>query len=436
MNEVTQIHLGRQAYTIAADAHVALRIYLRAIKEEAGNEVADEVELRMAELLAEQGIVGEKVILISDVDSLKVQLGLPQDFKDESDSDAADNTLPDTSKNPTKRLFRDTQNGMVAGVSSGLGAFFGVDVWFVRILFIITTLAWGWGLLLYLALWLLVPEAKTSSDRLRMQGKAVTVDSLKRAAESADVPGTAERFARKVSPFLNSVFYAILKIVGGLAVLMGLALLFGLITGSVYLALHNWQITAENLFPVGTTERFAVGAGLIWLALVALFTILIGVAMIRRKWPIAPWATGVLFGLLFVGLAAGISLGADIAPKVQSRVDAAHHTRTMSVASFSNLVASGNVMVDVEQSDNYRVSMSYIGNPDISKVYINSTDGTLHIDSSRLKDRTDCSIICAYPNYDFHITVYTPVAPKWDSSTAPISGGYIFFPEDTTLNVQ
>ena len=433
MNEVTQIHLGRQPYTIAADAHAVLRAYLKAIKEEAGTDVANEVELRMAELLTEQGITGDKVILLADVDSLKKQLGLPQDFKDES----SDEDVPqeNETKSSAKRLFRDTQTGMIAGVSSGLAAFFGIDVVFVRILFVIATLAWGWGILLYIALWLLVPEAKTSSDRLRMQGKAVTVDSLKRAVESADVPGTAERFARKVSPFLNSVFYAVLKIAGIGVLLMGLLLLFGLITGSVYLALHNWQIITENFFPVGTTEHLAVIIALSWFALLALFMIVIGIALMRRKWPAAPWATGVLIGLLFVGLATCISLGADIAPKVRSRVDAARHSTTLSVASFSNLIASGNAMVDVEQSNSYRVTMSYIGNPDVSKVSITSIGGTLKIDSSQLKDRTDCTVICAFPDYDLKITVYTPVAPKWQDSTAPING-YIYFPDAPTPVVQ
>ncbi len=429
MNEVTQIHLGRQPYTIAADAHAALRAYLKAIKEEAGNEVADEVELRMAELLTEQGVTGDKVVLVSDVDKLKAQLGLPADFKDESDNGATDDMLADTPKNPSKRLFRDTQNGMVAGVSSGLAAYFGIDVLFVRILFVIAMLAWGWGILLYIALWILVPEAKTSSNRLQMQGKAVTVDSLKQVISDADVPGATERFARKVSPVLNTIFRVALKITGAAVMLAGLALLFGLITGGVYLALHHWQITAENFFPVGATEQLAVWVGLGWLALLSLFILLIGIAMMRRKWPIALWATGVLAGLLFVGLAAGISLGADIAPKVQSRIEAARHTTTLSVASFSNLDVSGNAEVDVEHANTYKVSMQYIGTPDISKVNIKSTNGTLRIDSSQLKRRSDCATICMFPNYDLRITVYTPVAPTVNGSTEPVNG-YVYFPHD------
>src|SRR6478735_2576149 len=87
MNEVTRIHLGRQPFTIAVDAHKALKAYLADIKAEVGDkstEVIKEVELRMAELLAERGISGDKTILMDDVSFLEQQLGDPQDFKDDN----------------------------------------------------------------------------------------------------------------------------------------------------------------------------------------------------------------------------------------------------------------------------------------------------------------------------------------------------------------
>jgi phage shock protein PspC (stress-responsive transcriptional regulator) len=174
MNEVTKIHLGRQAFNISVAAHKALRSYLDGITEQvADKDVAEEVELRMAELLFERGVIGEKVILVKDVDYLKKQLGNPKDFKENAD-DESPQPEPDT-----KRLFRDTDNAMLAGVSAGLASYFGVDVLIIRVLFVIAAITAGWGILLYIALWLLVPEAKTSSERLQMAGKPVTVDSLK-----------------------------------------------------------------------------------------------------------------------------------------------------------------------------------------------------------------------------------------------------------------
>src|SRR5579885_3003693 len=135
MNEVTKIHLGRQAFTISADAHKDLQNYLNAIKRQVkDSDVIDEVELRMAELLTEHGVSSEKVILPADVDFLKAQLGNPKDFKDEDGDKATDSAAPEG-----KRLFRDTDNAMVAGVAAGLAQYFGIDVLLVRILFVIAT---------------------------------------------------------------------------------------------------------------------------------------------------------------------------------------------------------------------------------------------------------------------------------------------------------
>src|SRR4051812_22489220 len=113
MNEVTKIHLGRQAFSISVAAHKALRAYLDAIEKQVGDkDVVDEVELRMAELLAEHGVHGNKVVLPKDIDFLKKQLGSPKDFKDEDSQDDSGATNGDT-----KKLFRDTENGMIAGVA-------------------------------------------------------------------------------------------------------------------------------------------------------------------------------------------------------------------------------------------------------------------------------------------------------------------------------
>src|SRR6266404_410644 len=208
MNEVTKIHLGRQAFTISAAAHKALRSYLDAIEKQVGDkDVVEEVELRMAELLTERGIKGEKVVLMKDIDFLKEHLGNPKDFKEDGDEVASEEPS-------TKRLFRDTDNGMIAGVAGGLAKYFGVDVLLIRILFVIGTIAWGGGILLYIVLWLLVPEAKTSSERLQMAGKPVTVDSLKEVVERADVKGAAHRANNSIAGPINSFFGFVLKIVG------------------------------------------------------------------------------------------------------------------------------------------------------------------------------------------------------------------------------
>jgi phage shock protein PspC (stress-responsive transcriptional regulator) len=62
------------------------------------------------------------------------------------------------SSNGSKRLLRVPQGRMVAGVCSGLGRYFGVDVNLVRLAFGVFTVFYGLGVLLYLIAWVILPE--------------------------------------------------------------------------------------------------------------------------------------------------------------------------------------------------------------------------------------------------------------------------------------
>ncbi|MDO8304026.1 MAG: PspC domain-containing protein [Sedimentisphaerales bacterium] len=61
-----------------------------------------------------------------------------------------------------KRIMRSTQDKKVAGVCGGLGVYFGIDPVIFRIIFVISALCGGFGLLMYVLLWLLAPEDSQS----------------------------------------------------------------------------------------------------------------------------------------------------------------------------------------------------------------------------------------------------------------------------------
>ena len=404
MNEVTKIHLSHQAFTISITAQKELRAYLDAIEKQiADKDVIEEIELRMAELLAEHGIRGNKVVLPKDVDFLKQQLGNPKDFKEDESDEAADASSED------KKLFRDTSNGMLAGVAAGLAAYLGLDVILVRILFILATLAWGGGLLVYILLWLLVPEAKTTSDRLQMAGKSVTVESLKEVVERADVKGAAKRANSTVAPVVNSIFKIILRVIGVGFVLAGLSAIFGLITVRTYMAAHHGQLIQENLFPVGSTEHFLADLLLALAGLMAIFVIVCGVAVFKRRWPIKGWITGVLTALFIIGLAVALAFGASAAPKVRDRYLSRSHTQTRSVQPFQDVVIQGkDVDYQWEYADTYSVSFHYFDNPDISKIKTTVSNNLLTIDTSNYNRDRNCEMLCLFRAYNLLITVKGP----------------------------
>ncbi|MGH7157416.1 MAG: PspC domain-containing protein [Candidatus Saccharimonadales bacterium] len=407
MNEVTKIHLGRQAFTISVAAHKQLRAYIDAIEKQVQDrDVIDEVELRMAELLTERGITGEKVILVKDVDFLKEQLGNPADFKEEGDEEMPANTSVDG-----KKLFRDTDNAMIAGVAAGLSKYFGIDAILIRILFVLSALLWGWGILVYIVLWLLVPEAKTSSDRLRMAGKLVTVDSLKEVVERADVKGAARRANNTVAGPINAIFGFILKVIGIAFTAAGLAAVFGLIAGETYVLLHNGSFSQDNVFPVGFREHLLLDIGVAVAALISIFIILFGMAIFRRKWPIRTWITGILVGLIFIGAAAGGALAADVVPTVRDRYNANVHTITRPVQPFTSVNAFGDGFdLQYNPSDKYSVSINYYGNPNLSSLKTSVNNGVLTIDSSQFDWHRNCATLCLPDTYNVIVTVNSPNA--------------------------
>jgi phage shock protein PspC (stress-responsive transcriptional regulator) len=302
MNEVTKIHLGRQAFAISADAHKELRDYLDAIRHQVSDEdVVNEIEVRMAELLAERGVSGEQVILLADVKFLKEQLGNPKDFAEEDDGTSPTDNKPSDSK----RLYRDTDNAMIAGVAAGLGNYFGVDTLIIRLLFVVATFAGGWGILVYLVLWLLVPEAKTSSDRLQMFGKAVTIENLKGVVERTDLKGAAQRANKSLAAPVNSAFSFALKVIGTALVAIGVSMLLSLASAAVYAVLRGNGLVQDNLFPIGFKQHLVVYIAATVAAIIGLFVILLGLAVYRRKWPVHAWITGTLIGLLLIGVAVG-----------------------------------------------------------------------------------------------------------------------------------
>ena len=410
MNEVTRIHLGRQPFTVSVKAHEELKNYLAAIKKQVADKgVVDEVELRMAELLTERGIKGDKVVLEADIDYLKQQLGDPGDFKE------GESELPHTSGSSDlaqKRLFRDTDNAMLAGVAAGLGNYFGIEAVWIRIIFAIGTIAWGGGILIYIILWLIVPEAKTSSEKLQMRGKPVNVDSLKEVVDRADIKGAAQRANSTVAPAINSFFRIVLKIIGVGFILSGLMAIFGLIATKTYMVSHHGQLLQDNLFPVGTNEHALLDLSLVLAGLVGLFVVLFGVSFFKRKWPIKGWITGVLLGIFFIGLAVAIALAADVAPNVRDRYNANTHTISRSVQPFTSVNATGDGLnFEYDYATTYSVALNYYGNPDTSTIKTTVVNNVLQINAQNFNWHRNCDMLCIPDTYNMVVRVYSPTQP-------------------------
>ena len=77
-------------------------------------------------------------------------------------------------------MYRDPDHRILGGVCSGMGAYWHIDPLIVRILFLVTFFGFGIGLLIYLLLWVVIPVARTTAQKLEMRGEPVTVENIKR----------------------------------------------------------------------------------------------------------------------------------------------------------------------------------------------------------------------------------------------------------------
>lgn len=419
MNEITHIHLGRQPYTISVEAHKLLKAYLADISAKVSDKsVVDEVELRMSELLTERGVSDDKVILAEDIAYLKSQLGDADDFSDEDDQESTNKKHEKSEEKTSKRLFRDREGAMLAGVSSGLANFLGLDVVIIRILFVLFTIfGSGAGLVVYVVLWLVMPEAKSTSEKLQMKGKPVTLEALKESVSQADAAGAVQRASSKIAPAVNHVFQVIMKVIGAGFILAGFGLVFVVGVIKTYMILHNGQLFQENLFPVGDREQWLFTIVMALVVIVAVFVVLIGIQTFTRKWPLHGWITGILIGLFFIGTSASFALAADTAPRVKERYEAMTHTSAVqSLSPFERFEATGGVDVVYIPSPTYAVSLHYTGDLDPSKVKFNVKDGTLYIDGSAVDTAKHCTMLCLFPRYNLTVQLY---APNLDSPTTP-----------------
>lgn len=210
MNEITRIHLARTPYEIDIEAKKALERYTKDIKASLGDDIDiyDDIEIRMTEILADRGVHASSVITLDDIDAIKSQLGEPSDFAsnqsvDEDSERWQDNffTRGKDSKDSTatKRYYRDEEHALLGGVIAGLAAYTGWDVTLLRILFVVLVIVPSFGtmIILYIAIWIIAPAAKTTSEKLEMRGEPVNLESIKESAKKFGE--RAEEVGRDVS---------------------------------------------------------------------------------------------------------------------------------------------------------------------------------------------------------------------------------------------
>ena len=123
-----------------------------------------------------------------------------------------------------KKMYRSSEDRVLGGVASGVAAYFGTEVVLIRLLFVLTLFLGGSGLVIYIILWIITPEAKTITEKMQMQGEPVTLSNIEsNVKKSLNVKEGEENLLVKILLF---PFRLIAAVVSGLGKVLGPILLF------------------------------------------------------------------------------------------------------------------------------------------------------------------------------------------------------------------
>lgn len=176
MHKVLTINLNGNAYQLEEEGYAVLEKYLREANERLANdpdksEIMADLEQAIAEKCSGFLTPSKNVVTTEEVNRIISEMGPVAAASDEAGgkSDAA----PDATKDAQapKRLYRIRDGAMLAGVCTGLAAYFNVDVVIIRLLFVgLTLLTHGPWVIVYLILALVVPYANTTEERAAAHG--------------------------------------------------------------------------------------------------------------------------------------------------------------------------------------------------------------------------------------------------------------------------
>ncbi|MCD8431316.1 PspC domain-containing protein [Tenacibaculum finnmarkense] len=311
MNKTININLGGFFFHIDEIAYQKLNYYLKAIANslnddpQGKNEIISDIEARISELLSEKITDVRQVINENDIEQIITIMGQPEDYSETQDTYSDDySSNYKAKKGSVKKLFRDGDDKFLGGVCSGIAHYFNIDVIWIRLAFIILV-ASGFSPLAYIILWVLLPEAKTTSEKLQMQGEAVNIDTIEKkirdefeslseklkdgASEISDKFSSADY--EKIRSQTNSKLQDFIGIIG--EILRALFKIFGKFIGIllIFIAASTILALLFGAFSIGSFEILNVDNDFVqyppffyeamlpkWLLAISLF-LLIGIPM-------------------------------------------------------------------------------------------------------------------------------------------------------------
>ncbi len=269
MNKTLSIALAGFSFVIEEHAYIKLSDYLSALRSSLdaaeAEEVMHDIEIRIVEILRDN--MGKReVVNDEDIEKVIAQLGKPEVIEEQEEAYYSDNQPRKSKQNrkngAEKQLFRDPENQKIGGVCAGLAAYAGMEIKWMRAIwigaFILLIPAAGSPslvVLLYIILWAVLPKAESAADFLKMKGKPINFDNIKE--ESGNLIKFANESTAKVGemyeeskPFIKSTgkgFGDVLRILVGI-VFGFIAFLFFISTFAIFGLFGNSDFPGMSKF--------------------------------------------------------------------------------------------------------------------------------------------------------------------------------------------
>lgn len=339
MQKVISINLNGHAYQLEEGGYEALRDYLaRAAQDLAANPDRDEIIADLEQAVADKcaAFLGphKSVVTEGEVRQIVAEMG-PVDAAPGSPAGAGEDAAPGAAPGPdqaraagAKRLFRIREGAMISGVCTGLAAYFAIDVTLIRVGFFVTALAsQGAGILAYVVMMFVIPEASTPEERAAAGGATFNARHIVDRATKQAAAGAKQMrrtWRRQQRQWRRHAAAAGIPYGGQPTAVTGA---FAVIFAFVHLVLF---LTAAVLLVAIVNDRAVLGFEVdpdvpVWAAALVLLVAYQVFAAPFRAARAAPWAQGGWPGLAsaaiwLVGLAFALWIASNHMPEVREFV--------------------------------------------------------------------------------------------------------------------
>ncbi|MDD7527930.1 MAG: DUF2807 domain-containing protein [Bacteroidales bacterium] len=401
MKKTLTINLNGIVFNIDDDAYETLSAYLNELEkhfaDDEREEIIKDIEDRIAELFTER-MHGRNVVDASDVASVIETMGQPSQFDDEAAEPNADATASKSSQRKFRKFYRDGDDRLIGGVAAGLAAYIGWDTTLVRILLLLLLLfSAGWTLLFYILLWIIVPEAKTTAQRLEMQGIEPNLENIKKYMPKREtIQHVGNRALEVISWILK---FAAIFISG----CIGIGLFMAVI-GIVVAIFTLRMMYIPGMFGSWIDIALLVSCAL-FLLCPAIGLVLLCIRLINKNAPHRPWISWTLLIVWIVSLfaiigtaiksthspfvpniaAAGATITEQLFDNLNDDSGAISEVRTC--APFSSIEAERAVRVVLSQGDTTSVVVKAQDHM-LRNIETNVENGVLHIENNNHNNRT------------------------------------------------